>query len=248
MSNGVINIRESDIQAIANHLAKSSSDVSMCSSDISSGIKSFTKVGLFSNGAAQLSKQMNTISSGISRLGNTVIKQYDEMANAESSLKVKAEAINIPRDFVTNDASQDINMKSGNLEKEDGKGVNAKDNTKEEKLNFEECINYNDKLKDIVKAYEEKNGEIEIKGHKTNISNISKSEVLEMVEDIEDTIIEKQIITDINSKFMLKENSIDMSGLNLNKVSLTAMDFGSLKNAIYDDKYIVVKKDLRRPE
>jgi len=248
MGNGVINIKESEMQSISNHLKKTANDVSLSNSNMGSSFKSFTKVGLLSNGANKISDQMSSISNYINRVGSTVMKQYEEMEHTEKGLKAKADEINIPNDFVTNDTSKDIYMKSGKLEKEDGKKVDANDNTKEEQLEFKECIDYNEKLKNIVKDYEKKNGEIEIKGYKTALSNIKNSDELELIEDIEDSIIEKEMLTNINSEFILKENNINMDELNLNKVILTQMDYGSLKASIYDDKYIVKRTDLRKPE
>ena len=119
MSNGIIDIKQSEMDDIMAHLNKSASNIMNASSKISSSFSSFTRVGLFSDGANKIQRQMSGISSGISNMENAISRQHDRMIDVERSLSSKASDIQIPIDFVTNDNAYEIAMDSGSLSKDD---------------------------------------------------------------------------------------------------------------------------------
>ena len=246
MGNGIIEINEKEINDIANHLKKSSNNVQESTSRMSTSFKSFTKVGLFSKGSNKLSKQMNAISSGISKMGDAVLKQYDNMNQTENALKAKAENIDIPQDFVVNDASRAIDMKSDKLTKEDGKKVDSTDNTKQEELIFDSTISYNEKLKDIVKEYESINGKIiinGINGTKNKLGKIKNGKVISVVNVSGESVIKKEELENINHELKNMIQDIDLD-LDINKINLKSLNLEMFKDSSLDDYYAINKKNL----
>ena len=206
MSNGIIEIKENDMNEIYSHLKKNSNKIIGASNAIGTSMAKITKTGLLKNGTAKIKNQMNAIGEGIESMGNSVIKQYESMERVETSLKSKAESINIPMDFVKNDTSRNVDINAGKLKKDDGKAVNADDNTKTEELKFDSVIDYNENLKYIVKEYEDKNHEIVLNGDKTLLKNIKNERNIDIDDKLDDSIIIKK-----DTKNIKKESNIDIN-------------------------------------
>ena len=154
-----------------------------------------------------------------------------------------AEDIEIPNDFVTNDSSLNIGMKSGKLKKEDGKKVKSTKKNSKQKMKFESCIKYNDNLKEIVKQYENEHGEIVLNGNNVKLSNIKNENDTTIDETMEDSIIIKKIITKLNDELSETIPDIDMS-LNIEMVKLALKKVGPLKDVEFNDAYNIVKREL----
>ena len=228
---------------IKSYLDKTSNDIESSAQKFSSMFSSFTDVGLFSEGATKLKSQLTNISSQVSSMGSFVIRQYDDMEKVERKLSSMAEDIEIPNDFVTNDSSLNIGMKSGKLKKEDGKKVKSTKKNNKQKMKFESCIKYNDNLKEIVKQYENEHGEIVLNGNNVKLSNIKNENDTTIDETMEDSIIIKKIITKLNDELSETIPDIDMS-LNIEMVKLALKKVGPLKDVEFNDAYNIVKREL----
>ena len=111
----------------------------------------------------------------------------------EKVLKQKAEEIPTPTDFCVNDSASEVSITVGNLEKKDGKGISKDKITEEKELEFKSSIEYNQKLKSIVKEYERTVGEIEINVDRVELNSISKeSTTLDKIEE-ESKIIKEEL-------------------------------------------------------
>ena len=206
MSNGIIEIKENDINEISAYLKNSSNKIVNSCSSLDAYLANITKTGLLRKGTAKIKNQMNSIGQGISSVSASVIKQYEAMELVENNLKNKADSIEIPMDFVKNDTSRSVDINSGKLKKEDGKAINANDNTKTEELKFDSIIEYNENLKYIVKDYEEKNHKIELNGDKTLLKKIKNNRTININDKLDDSIIVTKDMKNIKN-----DNSININ-------------------------------------
>jgi hypothetical protein len=241
MGNGIIEIRESEISDIKSHLNRSSSNVANSSTSISSNFSSFTNVGLFKTGSGKIQKQMSGIASGISTMSNKIGKQHEKMVYTEKSLTNKASAIAVPLDFVTNDNAYSIAMKSDTLSKEDGKAINKNNQNNEKKLDLQNSMKYNSKLKNIVKAYEDKNGEIVINGNYKQLKNIKSDKDSSVKENLDSSSIQKQLVTKINKELNEKIPELNMS-LKIDKIPIIEVKTEDTKSVDFEDKYKLVRQ------
>jgi len=268
MSNGIIEIKENDINDISAYLKKSSDKIINSCGTLESSFANITKTGLLKEGSAKIKNQMTAIGEGISSVSNSVIKQYEAMDLVETTLKNKADSIEIPMDFVKNDSSQSIDINSGKLKKDDGKAVNANDNTKTEELKFDSIIEYNENLKYIVKDYEDKNHKIELNGDNTLLKNIKNERIIEINDKLDDSIIKTKDVknikndntADIDSKLAestitkkvinnIKGNLSEMNAkinleLPVGKVELTQFNLNNFQISDIDVNYKINKKKL----
>ena len=174
MAKGVIDVRGYEIDAINSELRKSAAKIESAATNMKSDFSGITSTGLLSTSTSLINKQMDTIRQNISRTGNSVSSSYENLSNTETLLKSKAEEIKVPLDFAKNDSSSNVSAKETNLNKEDGQEIKSDNSTDEEELKFEKALDYNDKLKSIIKDYEDEHGEIEINGSLRNLGNIKK--------------------------------------------------------------------------
>ena len=243
MSNGIIEIKENDMNEIYSHLKKNSNKIIGASNAIGTSMAKITKTGLLKSGTTKIKNQMNAIGEGIESMGNSVIKQYESMERVETSLKSKAESINIPMDFVKNDTSRNVDINAGKLKKDDGKAVNADDNTKTEELKFDSVIDYNENLKYIVKEYEDKNHEIVLNGDKTLLKNIKNERKIEINDKLDDSIIIKKNIESIEGNLDEMTAKINLE-LDMGRVNLTKLNLNGFNISDINTNYRITKKSL----
>ena len=242
MGNGIIDIRESEISDMRAHLNKSSSNVANSASKISSAFSSFTKTGLFSNGANKIQKQMSEISASISVMGKNISKQHEKMVDTEKNLTIKANDIEIPNDFVTNDNSYSVSMSSEMLNKEDGNAI-KKDETKKIDIDLQNSIEYNTNLKKYVKEYENKNGEIKIKGSNISLKNIKNDKKTTIDTKQNDSIIQKQMISKLSKDLNEKIPDLNMT-LEIKSIPFKEIKKENQGNFNFEDNYRLIRSDF----
>lgn len=174
MAKGVIDVRSSEIEAINSQLRKSAAKMESAATNMKSDFSGIVSTGLLNTSTSLINKQMDTIRQNINRTDLSVSSSYDNLCSTESLLKNKAEEITVPLDFVKNDSSSSIGTKETSLDKKDGQEINSDNSTDEEELKFEKALDYNEKLKSIIKDYEDIHGEIEINGSLKELGNIKK--------------------------------------------------------------------------
>ena len=243
MSNGIIDIKQNEMDEIKAYLNKSATHIMNSSSKIASSFSSFTKVGLFSDGANKIQRQMSGISSGISNMENAISKQNDKMIDIERNLSIKANDIQISLDFVTNDNAYEIAMSKDSLSKNDGKKINAKNENNEKELDLQNSKEFNLNLKEFVKDYEEKNGEIVLNANTITLNNIKNDKDSSIDDSEEDSIIKKKIISALHTEISEKIPNIDLS-LNFGKINLIGTKISNLDNVEFDEAYKLFKQEL----
>lgn len=174
MAKGVIDVRSSEIEAINSQLRKSAAKMESAATNMKSDFSGIVSTGLLNTSTSLINKQMDTIRQNINRTDLSVSSSYDNLCSTETLLKNKAEEITVPLDFVKNDSSSSIGTKETSLDKKDGQEINSDNSTDEEELKFEKALDYNEKLKSIIKDYEDIHGEIEINGSLKGLGNIKK--------------------------------------------------------------------------
>ncbi len=243
MGNGIMDVRSYEIDSTISFLNNSQNNIASCADKTSTLFSSFTNVGLFSEGSKIIQKQMNSISNGVGKMGKSIEKFETNIFDKEIALKTKAEGIEIPNDFVTNDSSSLVQMNSGMLSKNDGNKINSSNENKEKDLEFNSSIKYNANLKKVVKEYEEKNGEILINGKAIRLENIESKKDSSIDDSIDESIISKKILSSISNEINQKNSELDMS-LEIEKVYLPGLKKSDLTNSTFDESYVVVRKGL----
>ena len=266
MSNGVIDIRGNEIEAINSQLRKSSAKIDGAATNMNSNFSGITSTGLLSTSTNLISEQMNVIRENINKTDSGVRKTYDNLCNTETLLKSKAEDISVPLDFTKNDSSSNVNTKSTTLNKEDGQEINSDNNTDEEQLKFEKSLDYNEKLKNIIKDYEDTHGEIEINGslellgnvkkdsdtneklldeingEETTLDDMSGSEEKQIKDKVNYTIGHKKLLEsikhEINEKHPEFNNSFDIEEVYLNNIKKDTVSEEDLTYKVFKESII----------
>lgn len=238
-----MDVRSYEIDSTIFFLNNSRNNISSCADKTVSLFSSFTNVGLFSEGSKVIQKQMNSISNSVNKMGNSIERFESNIFDKEMALKTKALGIEIPNDFVTNDSSSLVQMDSGMLSKNDGNKINASNENDEKKLEFDSSINFNKSLKNVVKEYEEKNGEILINGKKVNLGSIESNEDSSIDNSDDKSIIDKKILSSISNEINQRYSELDMA-LEIEKVYLPGIKVSNLTNDTFDESYVLIKKGL----
>lgn len=243
MSSGIMDVRSSEIDSTISFLNNSKNNISSCADKTSSLFSSFTNVGLFSEGSKTIQRQMNSISNGVGKMRSSIEKFETNVFDKEIALKSKAQDIEIPNDFVTNDSSSLVQMNSGMLSKNDGDKINSSNESDEKDLEFNSSIKYNADLKNVVKEYEEKNGEILINGKSIRLEDIKSENDSSIDGKVDESIINKKLLSSISNDVNQKNSELDMS-LQIEKVYLPGLKVSDLSNSTFDESYVVVRKGI----
>ena len=241
----IIKIKESEMNNIQNYLSRVSTNVEEASSKLASSLSSFSNVGLFSSGTGKISDQIDSISRNISSLGRSVGKQFNEMVLNEEVLKNKAESIEIPTDFITDAALGLVEITTGMMSKEDGQKINSNNLSSDKYQEFESTVEFNKNLSKFVKDYEQENGEITVKGKNINLSNIKNNNDTTISEDMEESILIKQVLSDISKELSEKIQDLDFS-CDIENIKLSKEVINNLQNVNFDDAYRIVKNEIVR--
>ena len=265
MSNGVLEIREFEISDIENNLNKSSSKIEQASTNMTSNLSKINSVGLLTKSTNTIKKQLSTIMNNVNKTNQSISNTYENISFLENNLTAKAEEIEVPLDFVKNDSSNRISITSGSLNKEDGKSVNSNASLTKEELDFNKSLEYNDKLKNIVKEYEEINGSLDDYSiDKTTIDQL-KNEEIKINSELDDEITNKVnleeveyhdvVIHDTDESSTIKKALIEQLNQDINKrhpefndsfeiddINLEQLENEESKEVDYNDSYKKLKE------
>ena len=265
MSNGVLEIREFEISDIENNLNKSSSKIEQASTNMTSNLSKINSVGLLTKSTNTIKKQLSTIMNNVNKTNQSISNTYENISFLENNLTAKAEEIEVPLDFVKNDSSNRISITSGSLNKEDGKSVNSNASLTKEELDFNKSLEYNDKLKNIVKEYEEINGSLDDYSiDKTTIDQLKNEEIKinsELDDEITNTVNLEEVeyhdvvIHDTDESSTIKKALIEQLNQDINKrhpefndsfeiddINLEQLENEESKEVDYNDSYEKLKE------
>lgn len=265
MSNGVLEIREFEISDLENNLNKSSSKIEQASTNMTSNLSKINSVGLLTKSTNTIKKQLSTIMNNVNKTNQSISNTYENISFLENNLTAKAEEIEVPLDFVKNDSSNRISITSGSLNKEDGKSVNSNASLTKEELDFNKSLEYNDKLKNIVKEYEEINGSLDDYSiDKTTIDQLKNEEIKinsELDDEITNTVNLEEVeyhdvvIHDTDESSTIKKALIEQLNQDINKrhpefndsfeiddINLEQLKNEESKEVDYNDSYEKLKE------
>ena len=265
MSNGVLEIREFEISDIENNLNKSSSKIEQASTNMTSNLSKINSVGLLTKSTNTIKKQLSTIMNNVNKTNQSISNTYENISFLENNLTAKAEEIEVPLDFVKNDSSNRISITSGSLNKEDGRSVNSNASLTKEELDFNKSLEYNDKLKNIVKEYEEINGSLDDYSiDKTTIDQLKNEEIKinsELDDEITNTVNLEEVeyhdvvIHDTDESSTIKKALIEQLNQDINKrhpefndsfeiddINLEQLENEESKEVDYNDSYEKLKE------
>ncbi len=204
MEKGYISVNEQEMNDVSNYLDRNSYKIKDACLSLEDKLQSMTRVGLFATGANKIGKQMTGLSGNIKTLGNNVKKHSDSVVDMENTLSNKASEIQIPKDFVKNDASQEVSYETGSLNKEDGQSINSNNEQTEIDYELNSCLEYNQKLKNIVSEYEQNEPQLK-DNYVISLKDLGKLKTDSQL-DIDDTLDESIIKTKTLEKQKVAEN------------------------------------------
>lgn len=204
---------------------------------IPSKFQSITKTGLFSSGLSTITKQLSKVSSSVSNLKKIIRKQSDKTYEMELSLAKEADQIEIPQNFVKNDAKRYSTIEDIVLNKNDGKSINEGQETeKTNEIRDNNIVKEN--LTNIVKEDTEIiNEEFNSNVENTKMKNINNGNETEQHKIKDDYSSNKEQLNDIknNSSFEVNQ-SLNTNGINVFELKNINSNISEGKTE-YHDKY-----------
>ena len=248
MGKEFLEINEYEMNDINAHLAKSSTNMEQLSNDLKAKFSDITSSGLLSKSTSKIDKQMKKIFDNINVMGKSVSRTYENIARGENYLSSKVQQIEVPQDFIINDSANEININVGMLNKADGiavKNTSIQDND----IEFKNSLNYNSKLKNIIKEYEDINGEITINASRFELNDIKKDQVLvdNKISEFEDNT--KNISMLKNNEIQISDNNVEISDIenkNISRIYNNSIKIDDYNDDMTFDKEILnkINKDI----
>ena len=251
MEKGYINVDEREINDITNYLNKNQVNLSDLGNTTQNNFRAMTNTKLFGKGISKITKQVSSVSSSIQRINSSIKKKSQEMLTLDETLASRAETIDVPMDFITNNSVRPHIFDGITLNKQDGKQVNDDNSINETKLVFnDETINttINDLTTEPSKFDKIKLNEY--KDKKNNLENINNNTQTESINlnYSKDGIVNQNLakIKNANNQTVQniefnQEKNVDVKLNNINQLS-TLNDLNLENNVqeieyFYDDFY-----------
>ena len=136
MEKGYINVDEREINDITSYLNKNQTNLTNLGDTTKNTFRAMTNTNLFGSGISKISKQVSSVSGSIRRMNDAINKKSHEMLALDDSLAEKAELIDVPQDFVTNNSIRSHIFDGITLNKNDGKNVKDDNTLTETNLAF----------------------------------------------------------------------------------------------------------------
>lgn len=251
MEKGYINVDEREINDITNHLNKNQVNLNDLGNTTQNSFKAMTNTNLFGNGISKITKQVSSVSGSIQRINSSIKKKSQEMLTLDETLASRAETIDVPMDFVTNNSVRSHLFDGITLNKQDGKQVNDDNSINEIKLVFNDETT-NTTINDLTTEPSEfdKIKLNEYKDKKNNLGNINNNTQTEIrnLNYSENGIVNQNLRTIENANNQTVQNieynqtkNVDVILNNINQTS-TLNDLNLENNVqkieyFYDDFY-----------
>lgn len=124
MANDVLRMKEEEFEVFTSGLQKNSTGFSSTESQYKKDFQNLVNTGLTGDSVGKIGNQMVAITNSISNVRNIIQKHSNQMFSFDRSVAKKIEDIDIPQDFVANDASSINYYTQTLLGKIDGQSVN----------------------------------------------------------------------------------------------------------------------------
>lgn len=251
MEKGYINVDEREINNITNHLNKNQVSLNDLGNTTQNSFRAMTNTNLFGKGISKIAKQVSSISSSIQRINSSIKKKSQEMLELDETLASRAETIDVPMDFITNNSVRSHIFDGITLNKQDGKQVKDDNSINETKLVFNDETT-NTTINDLTTGPSEfdKIKLNEYKDKKNDLGNINNNTQTENINlnYNEEGIVNQNLETIKNENNQTVQNieynqtkNADVKLKNINKLS-TLNDLNLENNVqkieyFYDDFY-----------
>ncbi len=148
MADGLIRMVEEEFDAYTSGAQKNSDNLTSTNDGYKKKFQKLVNTGLAGNSVGKIGNQMTAINNSISNVNNIIRKHSNQMFNYDKSVAQKADEIDIPTDFTSNDSAS-VNYYTQTLVgKIDGRSVNEGHET--EKANeIDETVINGEALSDI---------------------------------------------------------------------------------------------------
>ena len=151
---GKISYNSDQINSTSGIVGQASTSASEASQTAGSGFQGLEV--FFGPGASQISQQLGGIQGSLDNVQGIIQRQGSEIFNMDSALSRAADKIEVPTDFVKNDANRFTEYHKEILEKTDGTSVNDGSGTRDTAAMDESAIGSEKALGDITSSTETK--------------------------------------------------------------------------------------------
>jgi len=205
------------LESISSSIGVLSNDVLDNGNDFLSNSKNVVNSGLMKSSSKKIFSQTKSFGNVLEKGKIMILKSINKMSDTEMYLNSLAEEIVVPKDFVINDTANHKSIDSFSLEKDDGNAV-VDGITNLNNIEFDNVVKYNSNLKNLIKSYELKNGEL--------VFSFDDKEKLE------------SIANDKEDKLVHYENGISLKGVNLRTINNVINSF-SINYEGFDEMVVV---------
>ena len=219
MRKNYICIDTDSLESISSSIGVLSNDVLDNGNDFLSNSKNVVNSGLMKSSSKKIFSQTKSFGNVLEKGKIMILKSINKMSDTEMYLNSLAEEIVVPKDFVINDTANHKSIDSFSLEKDDGNAV-VDGVTYLNNIEFDNVIKYNSNLKNLIKSYELKNGEL--------VFSFDDKEKLESIDKDKDK----------ENKLVHYENDISLKGVNLRTINNVINSF-SINYEGFDEMVVV---------
>jgi len=205
------------LESISSSIGVLSNDVLDNGNDFLSNSKNVVNSGLMKSSSKKIFSQTKSFGNVLEKGKIMILKSINKMSDTEMYLNSLAEEIVVPKDFVINDTANHKSIDSFSLEKDDGNAV-VDGITNLNNIEFDNVVKYNSNLKNLIKSYELKNGEL--------VFSFDDKEKLESIDN------------DKENKLVHYENGISLKGVNLRTINNVINSF-SINYEGFDEMVVV---------
>jgi len=205
------------LESISSSIGVLSNDVLDNGNDFLSNSKNVVNSGLMKSSSKKIFSQNKSFGNVLEKGKIMILKSINKMSDTEMYLNSLAEEIVVPKDFVINDTANHKSIDSFSLEKDDGNAV-VDGITNLNNIEFDNVVKYNSNLKNLIKSYELKNGEL--------VFSFDDKEKLESIDN------------DKENKLVHYENGISLKGVNLRTINNVINSF-SINYEGFDEMVVV---------
>lgn len=217
MRKNYICIDTDSLESISSSIGVLSNDVLDNGNDFLSNSKNVVNSGLMKSSSKKIFSQTKSFGNVLEKGKIMILKSINKMSDTEMYLNSLAEEIVVPKDFVINDTANHKSIDSFSLEKDDGNAV-VDGITNLNNIEFDNVVKYNSNLKNLIKSYELKNGEL--------VFSFDDKEKLESIDN------------DKENKLVHYENGISLKGVNLRTINNVINSF-SINYEGFDEMVVV---------
>ncbi len=233
MADGFLRMQEEEFDMFTGGLQKNSDNFTNTNDNYKKTFQSLVNTGLAGNSVGRIGNQMSAITNSINNVNNIIKEHSTQMFNFDKSVAGKANDIDIPNDFLSNDSASVNYYTQTLLDKIDGRSVNEGHET-EMANEIDESVVAAESLFDMrgVTSKEEKYDSSSSIVGQTVLGNISGNVTQEKDYDAHSNVV-KEALSDIRGEDA-KQSTYDAHS-NVSKEALSDIRGENAKQSTYDD-------------